>query len=170
MKKAVLIDVSAVMYRAYFSLINMRNSKKEPTGAVYGFINILTGILEEFNPEYICACFDVKRETLKRREEFSAYKENRESAPEELVAQIKHIESVIDGFGIKRFKIEGYEADDVIGSLSERFKRGGIETIIVTGDKDLSQLVCENVSVALLGKGEGKERFKIIKSDESIKY
>lgn len=80
MKKAVLIDVSAVMYRAYFSLINMRNSKKkEPTGAVFGFINILTGILEEFNPDYIAACFDVKRDTLKRREEFGVYKENRES-------------------------------------------------------------------------------------------
>ena len=169
MKKAVLIDVSAVMYRAYFSLINMRNSKKEPTGAVYGFINILTGILEEFNPDYICACFDVKRDTLKRREVFEAYKENRESAPEELVAQIKYIEAVIDGFGIKRFKVECHEADDVIGSLSEKFKGRGIETIIVTGDKDLSQLVCENISVALLGKGEGKERFKLIKSREDVK-
>lgn len=169
MKKAVLIDVSAVMYRAYFSLINMRNSKKEPTGAVYGFINILTGILEEFNPEYICACFDVKRDTLKRREIYEAYKDNRESAPEELIAQIKYIEAVIDGFGIKRFKVEGHEADDVIGSLSEKFKNIGIETVIVTGDKDLSQLVCDNISVALLGKGEGKERFKIIKSDDDVK-
>jgi DNA polymerase I len=168
-KKAVLIDVSAVMYRAYFSLINMRNSKKEPTGAVYGFINILTGILEEFNPEYIVACFDVKRDTLKRREEFGAYKENRESAPEELVVQIKHIESVIDGFGIKRVKIDGHEADDVIGSFTEKFKNMGIESIIVTGDKDLSQLVCDNVFVALLGKGEGKERFKIIKTVEDVK-
>ena len=69
LKKAVLIDVSAVMYRAYFSLMNMRNSKQEPTGAVYGFINILLSVIDEFKPDYIAGCFDVRRSSLKRKEE-----------------------------------------------------------------------------------------------------
>lgn len=170
MKRAVLIDVSAVMYRAYFSLINMRNSKQEPTGAVYGFINILTSIIEEFQPDYIAACFDVKRSSLKRREELESYKENRSAVPEELLAQIPLIEKVLDIFNIEKFKIDGYEADDVIGTLVSRFSNENVESIIVTGDKDLSQLVGNGiVTVALIGKGEGKEKFKLIKSCEDVK-
>lgn len=170
MKRAVLIDVSAVMYRAYFSLINMRNSRQEPTGAVYGFINILTSIIEEFQPDYIAACFDVKRSSLKRKEEFESYKENRSAVPEELLAQIPLIEKVLEIFNIEKFKIEGYEADDVIGTLVRKFSNENIESIIVTGDKDLSQLVGNgSIIVALIGKGEGKEKFKLIKSCEDVK-
>ena len=170
MKKAVLIDVSAVMYRAYFSLMNMRNSKQEPTGAVYGFINILLSVIDEFKPDYIAGCFDVRRSSLKRKEEFENYKENRSAVPEELLVQIPMIERCLEVFGIEKFKIEGYEADDVIGTLSCIFDKENIETIVVTGDKDLSQLIGDKkVSIALLGKGEGKERFKLIKTKDDVK-
>ena len=170
MKKAVLLDVSAIMYRAYFANINFR-TKNEPTGAVYGFINTLLSIINEFKPDYMAAAFDVKRSSLKRTEIYSDYKSNRQSAPEDLITQIPRIEEVLDAFNINRYKIDGYEADDVLGSLAKKIAKQDIEVIIVTGDKDLSQLVEKNITVALLGKGTEGEKFGILKtSDDVIKY
>ena len=170
MKRAVLLDVSAIMYRAYFANINFR-TKNEPTGAVYGFINTLLSIINEFKPDYMAAAFDVKRSSLKRTEIYSDYKSNRQSAPEDLITQIPRIEEVLYAFNINRYKIDGYEADDVLGSLAKKIAKQDIEVIIVTGDKDLSQLVEKNITVALLGKGTEGEKFGILKtSDDVIKY
>ena len=170
MKRAVLLDVSAIMYRAYFANMNFR-TKNEPTGAVYGFINTLLSIINEFKPDYMAAAFDVKRSSLKRTEIYRDYKSNRQSTPEDLVAQIPRIEEVLDAFNINRYKIDGYEADDVLGSLAKKIAKQDIEVIIVTGDKDLSQLVEKNITVALLGKGTEGEKFGILKtSDDVIKY
>ena len=170
MKRAVLLDVSAIMYRAYFANMNFR-TKNEPTGAVYGFINTLLSIINEFKPDYMAAAFDVKRSSLKRTEIYSDYKSNRQSTPEDLVTQIPRIEEVLDAFNINRYKIDGYEADDVLGSLAKKIAKQDIEVIIITGDKDLSQLVERNISVALLGKGTEGEKFRILKtSDDVIKY
>ena len=170
MKRAVLLDVSAIMYRAYFANINFR-TKNEPTGAVYGFINTLLSIINEFKPDYMAAAFDVKRSSLKRTEIYGDYKSNRQSTPEDLVTQIPRIEEVLDAFNINRYKIDGYEADDVLGSLAKKIAKQDIEVIIITGDKDLSQLVEKNITVALLGKGTEGEKFGILKtSDDVIKY
>ena len=170
MKRAVLLDVSAIMYRAYFANMNFR-TKNEPTGAVYGFINTLLSIINEFKPDYMAAAFDVKRSSLKRTEIYSDYKSNRQSAPEDLITQIPRIEEVLYAFNINRYKIDGYEADDVLGSLAKKIAKQDIEVIIVTGDKDLSQLVEKNITVALLGKGTEGEKFGILKtSDDVIKY
>lgn len=167
MKRAVLLDVSAIMYRAYFANMNFR-TKNEPTGAVYGFINTLLSIINEFKPDYMAAAFDVKRSSLKRTEIYSDYKSNRQSTPEDLVTQIPRIEEVLDAFNINRYKIEGYEADDVLGSLAKKIAKQNIEVIIVTGDKDLSQLVEKNITVALLGKGIEGEKFGILKTSEDV--
>ena len=167
MKKAVLLDVSAIMYRAYFANMNFR-TKNEPTGAVYGFINTLLSIINEFKPDYMAAAFDVKRSSLKRTEIYSDYKSNRQSAPEDLITQIPRIEEVLDAFNINRYKIDGYEADDVLGSLAKKIAKQDIEVIIVTGDKDLSQLVEKNITVALLGKGTEGEKFGILKTSEDV--
>lgn len=167
MKRAVLLDVSAIMYRAYFANMNFR-TKNEPTGAVYGFINTLLSIINEFKPNYMAAAFDVKRSSLKRTEIYSDYKSNRQSTPEDLVTQIPRIEEVLDAFNINRYKIEGYEADDVLGSLAKKIAKQDIEVIIVTGDKDLSQLVEKNITVALLGKGTEGEKFGILKTSEDV--
>lgn len=167
MKKAVLLDVSAIMYRAYFANLNFR-TKNEPTGAVYGFTNTFMSILKEFNPDYVAAAFDVKRASLKRTEIFGEYKSNRESAPEDLIRQIPRIEEFLDSFNIKRYKIEGYEADDVLGSLAKKLAEQEIEVYIVTGDKDLSQLVEKNINIALLGKGTEGEKFGILKNDDDV--
>nr|WP_293993135.1 DNA polymerase I [uncultured Fusobacterium sp.] len=167
MKKAVLLDVSAIMYRAYFANMNFR-TKNEPTGAVYGFVNTLMSILKEFEPDYVAAAFDVKRSSLKRTEIFGEYKSNRESAPEDLILQIPRIEELLDAFNIKRYKIDGYEADDVLGSLAKKISSEGVEVYIVTGDKDLSQIVDENINIALLGKGIEGEKFGILKTNEDV--
>lgn len=167
MKKAVLLDVSAIMYRAYFANMNFR-TKNEPTGAVYGFTNTLLSIIKEFSPDYIGAAFDVKRASLKRSEIYSEYKAQRDAVPEDLLLQIPRIEELLDGFNINRFKIDGYEADDVIGTLSQKLSKEGIEVIVVTGDKDLAQILDKNVKIALLGKGEGGDKFKILETDEDV--
>ena len=167
MKRAVLLDVSAIMYRAYFANMNFR-TKNEPTGAVYGFINTLLSIINEFKPDYMAAAFDVKRSSLKRKEIYGDYKSNRQSTPEDLVTQIPRIEEVLDAFNINRYKIDGYEADDVLGSLAKQLARENIEVIIVTGDKDLSQLVEKNITVALLGKGTEGEKFGTLKTSNDV--
>nr|WP_307774774.1 DNA polymerase I [uncultured Cetobacterium sp.] len=165
-KKAVLLDVSAIMYRAFYGNLNFR-TKNEPTGAVYGFMNTLLSILNKFEPEYIGAAFDVKRSTLKRSEIFKEYKAQRDAAPEDLVAQIPRIEELLDCYGIERFKIDGYEADDVLGSLAKELSKNGVETYIITGDKDLSQILDHNINIALLGKGDGGG-LKIISTEEDV--
>ena len=167
MKRAVLLDVSAIMYRAYFANMNFR-TKNEPTGAVYGFTNTLLSIIKEFSPDYIGAAFDVKRASLKRSEIYSEYKAQRDAVPEDLLLQIPRIEELLDGFNINRFKIDGYEADDVMGTLSQKLSKEGIEVIVVTGDKDLAQILDKNVKIALLGKGEGGDKFKMLETDEDV--
>lgn len=166
-KRAVLLDVSAIMYRAYFANMNFR-TKTEPTGAVYGFVNTLMSIIKEFNPDFIGAAFDVKRGSLKRSEIYKDYKAQRESAPEDLIVQIPRIEEVLDCYNISRFKIEGYEADDVLGTLAKKLSEENIEVYVITGDKDLAQILDENINIALLGKGEGGDKFKIIRTDEDV--
>lgn len=167
MKRAVLLDVSAIMYRAYFANMNFR-TKNEPTGAVYGFINTLLSIIKEFNPDYMAAAFDVKRSSLKRTEIYGDYKSNRQSTPEDLVAQIPRIEEVLDAFNINRYRIESYEADDILGSLAKKIAKDDLEVIIVTGDKDLSQLVKKNITIALLGKGSEGEKFGMLRTAEDV--
>lgn len=168
MKKAILLDVSAMMYRAYFSLMNMTSTKGEPTGALFGFTNMLLSICEEYEPDYIVAAFDNKRESLKRTEKYSEYKSQRKPMPEDLLFQLPLIEKVLDGFGIKKYRIEGHEADDVLGTLAKKYSSEGIKAIVVTGDKDLSQIVEDRINIALLGKGEGKSRTKLISTEEDV--
>ncbi|TDT71450.1 DNA polymerase I [Hypnocyclicus thermotrophus] len=168
MQKAVILDTSAIMYRSYFSLLNMRNKEGEPTGAVYGTANIISSVIDEIKPNYIVATFDVKRKTLKRTEKYENYKANRKPMPDDLVVQLPLIEELMDSFNIKKFKVAGHEADDVMGTISKNLSKQGIEVYIITGDKDIAQLVDENINIVLLGKGEGKNRFKYIKNDDDV--
>lgn len=167
MKRIVLLDVSAIMYRAFYGNMNFR-TKNEPTGAVYGFTNTLLSIIKEFSPDYIGAAQDIKRAELKRSEIYKDYKNNREAMPEDLLVQVGRIEEVLDSFGIDRFKIMGYEADDVIGTIGKKFSKEDYEIFIVTGDKDLTQLLDKNINIALLGKGDGGG-FKVLSTAEDVK-
>ncbi|MDP0506077.1 MAG: DNA polymerase I [Fusobacterium sp. JB019] len=166
MKKIVLLDTSAIMYRAFYANMNFR-TKNEPTGAVYGFTNTLLSVIKQFSPDFIGAAKDVKRATLKRSEIYEEYKQDRQAMPEDLVTQIPRIDEVLDSFGIGRYKINGYEADDVLGTISKKFSHEGYEVFIITGDKDLAQLVDKNINICLMGKGENGG-FKIISNDEEV--
>ncbi|MFK4784852.1 DNA polymerase I [Fusobacterium sp. MFO224] len=166
MKKIVLLDTSAIMYRAFYANMNFR-TKNEPTGAVYGFTNILLSVIKQFSPDFIGAAKDVKRATLKRSEVYEEYKKDRQAMPEDLVTQLPRIDELLDSFGIGRYKINGYEADDVIGTISKKFSKEGYEVFIITGDKDLAQLVDKNINICLMGKGEDGG-FKIISNDEDV--
>ena len=172
MKKAVILDTSAIMYRTHFALMGMRNSKGLATGATYGFVNTLEGVLKEFSPDYLVACLDIKRSELKRSEELETYKAHRESMPEDLVVQQEYIMSVLEGYKIPKYKIDGYEADDVMATLATKFSEDTeeeIEVYVVTGDKDLAQLVNGKINIALLGKGDKKSSlFKYIRTDEDV--
>ena len=116
----------------------------------------------------MAAAFDVKRSSLKRTEIYGDYKSNRQSTPEDLVAQIPRIEEVLDAFNINRYRIESYEADDVLGSIAKKIAKDDLEVIIVTGDKDLSQLVEKNITIALLGKGTEGEKFGMLRTAEDV--
>ncbi len=168
MKKAVILDTSAIIYRNHFALMGMKNSKGMSTGATYGMINTLNAVLKEFNPDFLVACLDVKRSELKRSEDLETYKAHRESMPDELVQQLPKIMEVLDGYRVPKYKMIGYEADDVIATLASKFVADGIEVYVVTGDKDLMQLVDGHVNIALLGKGEGKSLFRYIRTDDDV--
>lgn len=171
LKRAVILDTSAIMYRSHFALMGMRNSSGMSTGATFGFINTLESVIREFRPDYLVACLDVKRDELERTEELETYKAHRESMPEELVMQIDTIMQVLDGYRIPKYKKAGQEADDVIATFATKFSNDAdeeIEVFVITGDKDLAQLVDEKINIALLGKGDKNSAFKQIKTDEDV--
>ena len=166
-KNAVLLDVSAIMYRSFYAHLNLRTNS-EPTGATFGFLNTLLGVLKEFDPKYIIGAFDVSRKSLERTKVYDKYKADRKPMPDDLALQIERISELLDIFGIKKVKIEGHEADDVLGTYAKKLSQEGIETYIVTGDKDLSQVLDENINIALLGKGDGKSRFGLLKTPDDV--
>lgn len=171
MKRAVILDTSAIMYRSHFALMGMRNSNGMSTGATFGFINTLESVIREFKPDYLVACLDVKRSELDRTGELETYKAHRESMPEELVMQIDTIMKVLDGYRIPKYKKAGQEADDVIATFATKFSNDEdeqIEVFVITGDKDLAQLVDGKINIALLGKGDKNSAFKHIKTDEDV--
>ena len=171
MKRAVILDTSAIMYRSHFALMGMRNSNGMSTGATFGFINTLESVIREFKPDYLVACLDVKRSELDRTGELETYKAHRESMPEELVMQIDTIMKVLDGYRIPKYKKAGQEADDVIATFATKFSNDEdeqIEVFVITGDKDLTQLVDGKINIALLGKGDKNSAFKHIKTDEDV--
>ena len=171
MERAVILDTSAIMYRSHFALMGMRNSNGMSTGATFGFINTLESVIREFKPDYLVACLDVKRSELDRTGELETYKAHRESMPEELVMQIDTIMKVLDGYRIPKYKKAGQEADDVIATFATKFSNDEdeqIEVFVITGDKDLAQLVDGKINIALLGKGDKNSAFKHIKTDEDV--
>ena len=139
-----VIDGSAYIYRAYHAIAPLTNSKGMPTNAVYGFVNMLRKLINEKQPEYLCVAFD-SRGPVFRHELYSEYKANRPPMPEDLVPQIPYIKSLINGFNIVLLEEDQYEADDIIASLAVQMSKRDHEVVIVSGDKDLLQLVTEKV-------------------------
>lgn len=148
MKEAVLLDGHSIIYRSFYAFIRnpLRNSKGQNTSAVFGFANSLRKLFNKFQPEYGCVAFDAKGETF-RHKEFDKYKIQRPPAPDELHWQVPLIKELVEAYGLDVIEIQGYEADDVLGSLALDLKNKGYRVIIVSFDKDLFQLVGNNIYV-----------------------
>ena len=149
----ILVDGSSYLYRAYHALPPLTNSNNQPTGAIKGVISMIKRILIDHPDSPLAVVFDAKGKTF-RHDMYSEYKANRPPMPEDLVLQIEPIHRIISLMGIKLIMISGVEADDVIGTLAEQARQKKLDTVISTGDKDMTQLVCENVSVVNTMSGE----------------
>ena len=149
----ILVDGSSYLYRAYHALPPLTTSKNQPTGAIKGVISMIKKILIDHPESPLAVVFDAKGKTF-RHDMYSEYKANRPPMPEDLVQQIEPIHQIITLMGIKLIMIPGVEADDVIGTLAEQARRKRLDTVISTGDKDMTQLVCKNVSVVNTMSGE----------------
>ena len=142
----VLVDGSSYLYRAFHALPPLSNKQGEPTGAVHGVLNMLNKLLREQQPERIAVVFDAPGKTF-RDEMFEEYKANRPPMPDELRAQVAPLLEAIPAMGLPLLRIEGVEADDVIGTLCRQAAAAGMQVLVSTGDKDMAQLVDENVTL-----------------------
>ena len=140
MKKLVLIDGNAIIHRAFHALPPLSDKDGQPTNAVYGFFTMLLKILEDLKPEYLVVCFDKKAPTF-RKQLYVGYQATRPKPSDDLVPQFEMVHKALDKAQVKHFAIDGYEADDLIGTIAVQAKAKNLQTIIVSGDRDLLQLV-----------------------------
>jgi DNA polymerase I len=150
--KLVLVDGNSIAYRAFFALPLLNNDKGVYTNAVYGFTQMLLKILEDEKPSHMLVAFDAGKTTF-RHKTFGEYKGGRQKTPPELSEQFPFIRQLLDAFKIKRYELENYEADDIIGTLASHAADGNWDVKVFTGDKDLLQLVTPDVEVVLTRKG-----------------
>jgi DNA polymerase I len=151
-KKLVLIDGNSIAYRAFFALPLLNNDKGVHTNAVYGFTMMLMKIMEDEKPTHILVAFDAGKTTF-RHKTFTEYKGGRQKTPPELSEQFPFIRELLDVYGISRYELENYEADDIIGTLSRMAEQDGYEVKVISGDKDLTQLSSEKTTVGITRKG-----------------
>jgi DNA polymerase I len=152
--RLLLIDGHSVAYRAFFALPveNFSTTTGQPTNAVYGFTSMLINVLRDEQPTHLAVAFDVSRETF-RSAEYSDYKANRTSSPTEFQGQVSLVKEVLEALRVPTVEAEGYEADDVIGTLTKQAEHEGFDVLICTGDRDALQLVSEQVTVLYPRKG-----------------
>ncbi len=151
-KKLILIDGNSIAYRAFFALPLLNNDKGVHTNAVYGFTMMLMKILEDEKPTHMLVAFDAGKTTF-RHKTFSEYKGGRQKTPPELSEQFPYIRELLQSYGIRHYELENYEADDIIGTLSLQGEKDGYEVIVISGDKDLTQLSSEKTTVYITRKG-----------------
>lgn len=155
-KKLMVIDGNSILNRAYYGLNQLlTTSDGTYTNGIYGFINVMQRYIEEENPQYICVAFDLKAPTF-RHTMYEGYKAKRKGMPEELRVQVPLLKEVLDAMSIKRLEKEGYEADDILGSLALCAENNGVEVILVTGDRDAFQLVGPSTRLKLPRTKGGK--------------
>ncbi|MCX8649919.1 DNA polymerase I [Gilliamella sp. B2776] len=142
----ILIDGSSYLYRAFFACPPLTNAQGEPTGAIFGVINMIRSLINQYNPTHIAVVFDAKGGSF-RNEIYSEYKATREAMPENLRPQINPIHTILKAMGLPLLCIEGVEADDVIGTLARQAERENLEVLISTGDKDMAQLVSDKITL-----------------------
>ncbi|WP_413729167.1 DNA polymerase I [Sodalis sp. RH22] len=162
----ILVDGSSYLYRAYHAFPPLTNSAGEPTGAMYGVLNMLKSLLTQYKPSHVAVVFDAKGKTF-RDELFEHYKAHRPSMPDDLRSQIEPLHSMVKAMGLPLLAVSGVEADDVIGTLALEAARTGREVLISTGDKDMAQLVSPTITLintmsnTILGPEEVREKFGV---------
>ena len=144
--KLMILDGNSIVNRAFYGVRPLNAPDGTPTNAIYGFVAILQRLLEEQQPQAVCVSFDLKAPTL-RHQQYEAYKAQRKGMPEELAVQMPVLKEVLDAMGIRRYELEGYEADDILGTDAAICEKSGWDCVIVTGDKDSLQLISDTTSV-----------------------
>ncbi len=152
MEKLILIDGNSLLFRAYFAMRPMVTSKGIHTQGVFAFINMLNKIIKDYEPDYLAVAFDMKEKTF-RHKEYDAYKAGRQQTPIELLSEIPWMHRVLEAMNIAVLEMPGYEADDIIGTLSVQATDEGLRTLVISGDKDELQLVSPSVSVLINKRG-----------------
>ncbi|ULO05849.1 DNA polymerase I [Paenibacillus sp. 19GGS1-52] len=152
MDKLILIDGNNIIYRAFFAMPPLTNTAGQQTNAVYGFTTMLLRLIEEHKPTHMIVAFDAGKVTF-RHEGYQEYKGGREKTPPELSEQFPMLKELLRELGVPQFEIASYEADDIIGTISRQADEAGRQVMIVSGDKDMLQLVSEHTTVALIRKG-----------------
>ncbi|ALM81940.1 DNA polymerase I [Bordetella sp. N] len=161
-KTLLLVDGSSYLYRAYHAMPDLRNSQGEPTGAIYGVINMLRKLVQDHKAEYAACIFDAKGKTF-RDDIYPEYKSHRPPMPEDLAAQIEPIHKAVRALGWPVYAVAGVEADDVIGTLARIATEHGLNTVVSTGDKDLAQLVDDHVTLVNTMSGEVLDPAGVVK-------
>ncbi|MBN2259566.1 MAG: DNA polymerase I [Clostridiales bacterium] len=151
-KRLVIIDGNSLVNRAFYALPKLTNSEGLYTNAILGFTKMLQKIIQDFSPDYLSVAFDVKAPTF-RHLDYTEYKGTRKGMPEELAVQMPVLKELLDAFEVSRIELPGFEADDLLGTVTQLAKEKGIESIIVSGDKDTLQLVNNYIKVAITKKG-----------------
>lgn len=154
-KRLFLLDAYALIFRAYYAMLRTRRTTASGlnTSAIFGFVNTLQDLLKRENPTHIAVCFDPAGKTF-RHEEYPAYKAQREATPEDIKLSVPYIKQILDAYNITVCEVPGFEADDVVGTLSRLASERGYQTFMVTGDKDFGQLVKPNVKIYNPSKNE----------------
>ncbi len=148
MERFLIIDGNSILNRAFYGIRMLQNSHGVYTNGIYGFLNILFKHLEELKPDYAAVAFDLKAPTF-RHKKYSQYKAQRKGMPDELAMQMPILKELLDAMRIARYECEGYEADDIIGTVSRACEEAGVECLIVTGDKDDLQLASKTTKILL---------------------
>ena len=158
MSKLIVVDGNSIVNRAFYGIMGskmLQTADGTYTNAVYGFLAILFKELEEINPEYIAVAFDLKAPTA-RHKMYDGYKANRKGMPDELAAQMPILKNVLKAMNITIIEKEGYEADDILGTLSVMAEKQGIDVALLTGDRDSFQLATDKVSIYIPRTKNGK--------------
>lgn len=151
-KKFMIIDGSSLIFRAFYAIRNLTTKDGIFTNGVYGFLNMYYKVVDEYKPDNICVVFDKSAPTF-RHEDYEAYKGHRDKAPSELSSQFGILKDILNSLNVKFEEQDGYEADDIAGTLAKKAQEENYDTILVTGDKDYLQLVDENIKVLLTRRG-----------------
>ena len=166
-KKLFLVDAFALIFRAYYAFIRnpMYNAERFNTSCVFGFVNALEDLISRERPAHIAVAFDPSGPNF-RHEIFPDYKANRDETPEDIKKSVPYIKDILKAYGIPIIQIDGYEADDVIGTLAKKAENDGYTVYMVTPDKDYIQLLSENIFIIKPGRNSGGLILKLF-SDSS---